>query len=274
MIPRRHLGGMLGAALTALALFAVSTRTADADELSTIKSRGTLIVGVKADYPPFGFRAPSGEIEGIEPSLAADVAKRLGVKLDLVPVTAANRMQFLEQGKIDLMIATMSDTPERRRVVDIIQPDYYASGYNLMLPKSMNIAAWSDLNGKPLCAIQGAYYNKQVQEKDGAQVSAFTGTAEALTALKQGRCIGFLYDDTAIQGILLKPEWSDYTMPLESQDAIPWGVAVRKGEPEWAAYMTKVVEDWAKDGMIQKLETQYHISHSKYAEELRAKYSK
>ena len=141
MIPRRHLGGMLGAALTALALFAVSTRTADADELSTIKSRGTLIVGVKADYPPFGFRAPSGEIEGIEPSLAADVAKRLGVKLDLVPVTAANRMQFLEQGKIDLMIATMSDTPERRRVVDIIQPDYYASGYNLMLPKSMNIAS-------------------------------------------------------------------------------------------------------------------------------------
>ena len=63
-------------------------------------------------------------------------------------------------------------------------------------------------------------------------------------------------------------------MPLESQDAIPWGVAVRKGEPEWAAYMTKVVEDWAKDGMIQKLETQYHISHSKYAEELRARYSK
>ena len=90
-----------------------------------------------------------------------------------------------------------------------------------MLPKSMNIAAWSDLNGKPLCAIQGVSYNKQVQEKDGAQVSAFTGTAEALTALKQGRCIGFLYDDTAIQGILLKPEWSDYTMPLESQDAIP-----------------------------------------------------
>ena len=58
-------------------------------------------------------------------------------------------------------------------------------------------------------------------------------------------------------------------MPLESQDAIPWGVAVRKGEPEWAAYMTKVVEDWAKTGCIEKLETQYHISHSKYAEAAR-----
>ena len=178
MIPRRHLGGMLGA-LTALALFAISTRTADADQLSTIKSHGTLIVGVKADYPPFGFRAPSGEIEGIEPSLAADVAKRLGVKLELVPVTAANRMQFLQQGKIDLMIATMSDTPERRSIVDIIEPDYYASGYNVMPPKSMNIDAWADLNGKKVCLIQGSYYNKELQEKDGAQVSAFPGTAEA-----------------------------------------------------------------------------------------------
>jgi len=172
------------------------------------------------------------------------------------------------------MIATMSDTPERARVVDIIKPDYYASGYNLMLPKSMQVAAWSDLKGKPLCGIQGAYYNKQVQQKYGAEVSAFTGTAEALTALKQGRCIGFLYDDTAIQGILLNPEWSGYAMPLDSQDAIPWGMAVRKGEPEWAAYMTKVSEDWAKEGTIQKLETQFHISHSKYAEELHAKYSK
>ena len=273
MIRRRHLGSVLGAALVALVPFAFP-QPAHADELATIKSRGTLIVGVKADYPPFGYRDPSGQIVGIEPSLAADAAKRLGVKLELVPVVASNRMQFLEQGKIDLMIATMSDTPERARVVDIIKPDYYASGYNLMLPKSMQVAAWSDLKGKPLCGIQGAYYNKQVQQKYGAEVSAFTGTAEALTALKQGRCIGFLYDDTAIQGILLNPEWSGYAMPLDSQDAIPWGMAVRKGEPEWAAYMTKVSEDWAKEGTIQKLETQFHISHSKYAEELHAKYSK
>lgn len=273
MIRRRHLGSVLGAALVALVPFAFP-QPAHADELATIKSRGSLIVGVKADYPPFGYRDPSGQIVGIEPSLAADVAKQLGVKLELVPVVAANRMQFLQQGKIDLMIATMSDTPERERIVDIIKPSYYASGYNLMLPKSMHVAAWSDLKDKPLCGIQGAYYNKQVQEKYGAQVSSFTGTAEALTALKQGRCIGFLYDDTAIQGLLLSPDWSAYDMPLDSQDAIPWGAAVRKGEPEWSAYMTKVSVGWAKDGTIQKLEDQYHISHSKYAEEQHQKYSK
>ena len=274
MDARRQFGAMMGAVLSALVLLAGAASTARADQLSTIKSRGTLIVGVKADYPPFGFRSPSGQIEGIEPALAADVAKSLGVKLELVAVVGSNRMQFVQQGKIDLMIATMADTPERRRVVEIIQPDYYDSGYNLMLPKSIPVASWSDLKGKTVCGIQGAYYNKQVQEKDGAEVIAFTGTAEALTALKQGRCIGFLGDDTGISGIRLSAEWSDYVMPLDSQDSIPWGMAVRLGEPEWATYMSKMSEGWAKAGTIQKLETQYHIDHSKYAEELHTKYSK
>src|SRR5579875_1463423 len=269
---RTFCASLTGLAATG-ALAAGGARPARADEISDIKQRGVLRVGVKADYPPFGFRAPSGQIEGIEPSLAADVAKRLGVKLELVPVVASNRMQFLEQGKIDLLIATMSDTPERRKVVDIVEPDYYASGYNLMLPKSANITSWDQIKDKPVCGIQGSYYNKQVAEKFGAQVTAFTGTAEALTALKQGRCIGFLYDDTAIQGDLVDPAWSAYDMPLESQDAVPWGLAVRKGEPDWAKYMSDVIKDWAKEGTIIKLAQQYHITPAKYAVEMHQKYS-
>jgi len=256
---------LLAGAMLAVTLLCLGTHWAKADDLDTIKQRGTLIVGVKADYPPFGYRDPSGAIVGIEPALAADVAKSLGVKLELVPVVAANRMQFLEQGKIDLMIATMTDTPERRNVVEIVQPDYYASGYNIMVPKSMNLKSWESLKGKPVCGIQGAYYNKEAAENFGLQVVAFTGTAEALTAMKQGRCVGLLYDDTSIEGDLLMPEWSDYDMPLESQDAQPWGLAVRKGQPEWATYMSTMVKRWNKDGTIVNLETQYHIKHSKFA---------
>lgn len=269
-----NLPRLLAGSLLAAGLFAAASSAARADELDTIKQRGTLIVGVKADYPPFGFRAPSGQIEGIEPSLAADVAKSLGVKLELVPVNASNRMQFLEQGKIDLMIATMTDTPERRKVVDIIDPDYYASGYNVMVPKSMHITSWEQLKGKPVCGIQGAYYNKSSSEKYGLQVVAFTGTAEALTALKQGRCVAFLYDDTSIEGDLQQPEWSDnYDMPLDSQDALPWGLAVPKDQPKWAAYMSDQVKKWEKDGTILDLETKYHIKHSKFAEDMHKKYS-
>src|SRR3954463_12267081 len=100
--------------------------------LDDIKKRGTLIVGVKADYKPFGFRDPSGAIVGIEPELGADVAAKLGVKLELVPVVSSNRMEFLKQGKTALMIATMSDTAERRKIVQVIEPLYYADFVNVM----------------------------------------------------------------------------------------------------------------------------------------------
>ncbi|MGE5105302.1 MAG: transporter substrate-binding domain-containing protein, partial [Betaproteobacteria bacterium] len=141
---------------SALLLGLLGASTANADALQDIKKKGTLVVGSKADYRPFGFLDPSGKIIGFEPDLAADVAKRLGVKLELIPVVASNRIQFLQQGKIDLMIATMSDTPERRKIVDIVDPDYYASGTNVMAKKSENLKSWEQLKGKKVCLIQGS----------------------------------------------------------------------------------------------------------------------
>src|SRR5215471_17438178 len=114
-----------------------------ADDVDAIKQRGTLIVGVKADYKPFGFRDPQGNVVGLEPDLAADVAKRLGVKLELVPVAASNRIEFLQQGKIDVLIATMSDKPERRRVVQAIEPLYYSDYVNILLNKKSGIKDWT-----------------------------------------------------------------------------------------------------------------------------------
>ena len=119
-----------------LVLGMVGVHAANADVMDDVKKKGVLVVGTKGDYRPFGYLDPSGKIIGFEPDLAADVAKRLGVKLELTPVVASNRIQFLQQGKIDLMIATMSDTPERRKVVDIVDPDYYASGTNVMAKKT------------------------------------------------------------------------------------------------------------------------------------------
>jgi polar amino acid transport system substrate-binding protein len=245
---------------------------ARADELADIKAKGVLVVGVKADYPPFGYLSPTGENIGIEPDLGRDVAKRLGVKVQFVPVVAANRMQFLEQGKIDLMIATMNDTPEREKVVDIVQPDYYASGYNIMVPKTVPLKTWAQIKGVPVCAIQGAFYDKEVAQKYGAEIVAFTGVAEALTAMKQGRCNAFLYDDTAIEGKIAMPEWAGYDMPLPSQDAKPWGLAIKQGEPAFAAFISKTEIDWDKTGFIIALEKKYNAKPSAYAQAEHKKY--
>ncbi len=262
----------LAVVATALVLAVFGVKAANADALDDIKKKGTLVVGTKADYRPFGYLDPSGKIVGFEPDLAADVAKRLGVKLELVPVVASNRIQFLQQGKIDLMIATMSDTPDRRKIVDIVEPDYYASGTNVLVKKSEKLKSWDQLRGKKVCLIQGSFYNKELQEKYGIEGVAFPGTAEAFSALRNGNCIAFAYDDTAIVGEMLKPEWADYEMPLESILVQPWGLAVKQGEKGFADFMSKTVADWHKTGMIEQLEKKYGIKATKFAQEMHAKY--
>ena len=253
-------------------LLALVPALARADAMSDIKARGTLIVGTKADYRPFGFLDPSGKVVGFEPDLAADIAKRLGVKLELVPVVASNRIQFLQQGKIDLMIATMSDTPERRKIVDILDPNYYGSGTNVLAKKSDGIKSWEQLKGKKVCLIQGAFYNKELQEKYGVEGVAFPGTAEALTALRNGNCLAYSYDDTQIVGEMQKPEWKDYEMPLNSILVVPWGVAVKQGEKAFGEFVSKAIVDWHKTGYIRSLETKWGVKPTKFAEEMQAKY--
>jgi polar amino acid transport system substrate-binding protein len=258
--------------LSTMILGILAPGLASADAMQDIKKKGVLVVGTKADYRPFGFLDPSGKIVGFEPDLAADIAKRLGVKLELVPVVASNRIQFLQQGKIDLMIATTSDTPERRKVVDILDPNYYASGLNVMSKKSERLKSWDQLKGKKVCLIQGAFYNKELQEKYGAEGVAFPGTAEALTALRNGNCIGFAYDDTAIVGEMQKPDWKDYEMPLNSILVQPWGIAVKQGEKAFGEFVSKAIAEWHRKGTIQALEKKWGIKPTKFAEEMRAKH--
>jgi len=253
------------AGLAALAS-SVAVSGASADALSDIKQRGKLIVGVKADYAPYGFLNSDGEIVGIEPELAQDVADVLGVDLELVPVVSSNRMQFLEQGKIDLMIATMTDTQERRGVVQIVDPNYYSSGTNILTKG--NFEKWEDLKGAPVCGIQGAFYNRKTSEEFGAEIVAFKGTAEALTALKQNRCVAFVYDDSFIVSRLGDADWEGWKMPLPTIDDAPWGLAVAKGEDAFAALMSGLIVKWHVSGRILELESKYGLEQTPFAKKM------
>lgn len=270
---RHQFPNLLAGFSLAVVLSAFGGSWANADDLVAIKQLGLLRVGVKADYPPFGFRSTSGRIEGIEPSLAADIAKDLGVELELVPVIATNRIQLLEQGKIDLIIATMNGTLLRRAAVDIVKPHYYAAGYNVMVPKSMQLTSWTQLKGQQVCGIEDAYYNYAAAMNFELRVITYTDAPEALAALKQGRCAGLLFDDAWIEGSLPGSEQTAFEMPLQSQEVQPWGLAVRKGQPEWTAFLSAMVRKWAKDGTILDLETKYHVRHSRFAEEAHMKSS-
>jgi polar amino acid transport system substrate-binding protein len=261
------------AALAALSTTALPGRATAADGVDAIKKRGTLIVGVKADYKPFGFRDPSGTIIGLEPDLAADLAKRLGVKLELVPVVSANRIEFLQQGKVDLLIATLSDKPERRRVVQAIDPNYYSDFVNVLLPKSSGITDWAQLKGKPVCATSGAWYNKDVARTYGAEIVAFDGSEKPLFALKQGNCIGYVYDQSMLQGKLLDDDWkANYALPLKGILDAPWMMAVAQGNTTLQAAVEDATKDWMKTGFIVNEEKKWGIEPTAYSKAMYEKY--
>lgn len=262
----------------ALMVLALASGQATADDtLAKVKAAGKIAAGVKNDYRPWGFLDPSGQIVGMEVDLARDIAKRLGVEVQLVPVVAANRMEFLAQGNIDMIIATMSDTPERRKVVGMVEPQYYASATNILAPKSAHLKAWTDLTDKKVCGVQGAFYNRGVEQKYKAEIVSFAGVPDALKALQAGTCIAFVYDDTFIQSTLSSkdPQWADYEMPLTSEDPQPWAIGVRLDDVNgpFGQFLSKTSEEWHKTGYLIDLEKKWGITPSSFLVEMHNKYA-
>jgi polar amino acid transport system substrate-binding protein len=267
---------MLGRICAGLMLaLALAVPASAQDTMATIKQRGTIVVGVKNDYKPWGFVDPSGAIVGMEIDLARDIAEKLGAKLEMVPVIAANRMEFLNQGRIDLVLATMGDTPERRKVVGMIEPDYYAGGTNVLAPKSAGLKQWTDLKGRKVCGVQGAYYNRRVSQLYAPDLVVFPAVPEALNALQGGNCIAFLFDDTLIVSTLAggDPKWQGYEMPLASEDPQAWAMGVRLADLDapFGQFLKKLSIDWHKTGKLIELEKKWGIKSSPYLQETHEK---
>jgi polar amino acid transport system substrate-binding protein len=256
---------VLTAAALILSLQLLAAPNAGADVLDFIKASKSLVVGVKADYPPFGYRDKSGAIVGFEPDLAADVARRLGVELELVPVTSGARIPNLQTGKVDLIIATLTDLPERRQQVQYIEPLYYADFVNILLRRDAAIMKWEELKGKTVCGTSGGYH-KAVAEKYSMQLVLHDGSDKALAALDSGACLGYIFDQSWIIGRLANRKWHvSFDMPLPGVMEAPWGMAVRKDEERFRKVMNGIAADWAKSGFILEMEQKWHIPPSLYA---------
>ena len=252
-------------AISGLALAAMSVGTVSAqctnDVWNKVMSSGKIVIGVKADYKPWGFRDDSGNLVGMEIDMAMDVAAKMGVEAELVPVQSSNRMQFLEQGKIDMMIATMSDRADRRKIVGIPGPNYYTSGTNIMSPKALGFTSWEDLRGKKVCGKQGAFYNQITEERYGVVIMAFTGNAEAKQALRDRKCVAWVYDDSSIGSDLSSGNWDEFEMPLASEDDNPWGLGVPLAEAScvFGNFMSGMQYNWHREGTLIALEKKWGI---------------
>ena len=171
--------------VSAVALAAVFAGSAAvAGTLEDVKSRDKLIVGVKNDYPPYGFLNDKGEIVGFEVSLAKYVAKELlgsEDKIELVPVVAANRIEFLTAGRVDTIFATLGVNADRDKVIDFTTQYVSAAGPSVLMAKEATISKWEELKGKPVCGIQGSYYNKKMTEGIRHQPRRLQGPAGSLS---------------------------------------------------------------------------------------------
>lgn len=236
------------------------------ERLALIKKRGTLIVGVKTDYPPFGMLNSSGQPEGFEHDLAEDIARRLGVGLSKVSVTGSNRLQKLQEGTLDLVLATTGDTAERRKIATMIEPNYYSSGVTLFMPPNENAREWADIRGKKVCATQGSYYNRTMQQRYLLDLQIYNSARDAKLAVKEGRCVGYLFDSTAVINDLTLPEWKGYKAPLPPALVTPWAIAIAAKESgtDFEKILGDIVAEWHRTGFLIEKEKSWKIKPSKF----------
>lgn len=236
-------------------------QTAQPSPLQTIQQRGVLVVGVKKDVPLWGLLSPStGELEGLEVDLARDLATQLGVKLQLQGVLTADRFDWLESRRVDVLIATVANTPERRAQMTMVLPNYHASGTSVVARKALEFREWADLRNRRICSRRDAYFNRPVAVKYGADIVALYSANHALQALRDGRCAGFLYGDTQISALLSDPAFKDsYEMALPPINLTPWAVVIHQQDKgsDLEAAVSKALVQWFRRGLISQLQQKW-----------------
>lgn len=263
--------GLLSRVLAAATVaFVFIGNTAVADTLNNIKDRGTLTVGVKSDYDPFGYLDENGKLVGLEVELGKFLAKELlGSEdaLELVPVTAANRIEFLQSGRIDLILATLGVTDARRKVIDFTEAYVMAPGASVMSRKQATFTDWEQIRGQKACGIQGAYFNKHLTETYEIELINFTSVPEAARALIDNRCVGMAYDDMTLRRMVRTEEWQDYKIAIDPYEYLPMAGGLRKDDDAFKAAVNAAIHKAEAGNKFIEWEKQFNIPPAKYSVE-------
>jgi len=229
--------------------------------LDKIQERHRLVVGVLLSGGPFGSIDPANQKpKGLNVDLAEDLGRRLNAEVELVPVLPANRVQFLQQGKVDLLIANMEWTAERGQILGSVPTPFYRVGGTAAVLKDSKITTWQDLKGQPVCTSQGSSYVKPLTEF-GAELKAFKSSSESLLALRGNNCVAAVHDATLINPLLAdNAEWKDYRAIAPELNPAPSVIWTRLGEVDTQAKLDAIVKDWHRSGFLIEAEKRHHIA--------------
>jgi polar amino acid transport system substrate-binding protein len=213
-----------------------------------VKSKGKLTVGVKCDYPPFGYVDESSKNAGFEIDIAHQMAAYAfgdPDALTLTCVTGSNRVSYLTSRRIDLIEATMNYTPDRAETIDFSTP-YFNSGVKLLVPKNSPVTSFDQLAGKSVVTTTGSTASLWLTQcVKSAKQALFTETSQALTALNQNRGAAFAQDDTLLLDLAEKNP--DLKVVGDAKAASPWGMGVRKGDAQMLAWVNGALATMQKN---------------------------
>ncbi len=243
------------ALLMVVATLILGLPAANAGKLEDIKARGTLVAGVKDSQPPFGFvDEDSRQLAGFEPELCAALAAKLGVKLELKPVTSATRIPMLEQGAIDLIAATMTHKIEREEKIDF-SITYFPATQKLLVKKDSGIKSVADLAGKKVGSAKGSTSEQNVKKAQPAcEVISFETYPEAFLAMKQGKVVAVTTDAPILLGIRKSDENPDaWAIVGEDIAAEPYGIGLPENDSDFRDFVNVTLMEMWKSGEYQKL---------------------
>ena len=250
-----------GALLSALALalpLAFAAGAARADQLDTIMAAKKIRVAIDLAVPPYGLKDEKLNATGSDVETARLLAKNLGVELEIVQTTGANRIPFLQTDKADIVVSSMSVTPEREKVVDFSVP-YAAILAVVAAPKGMAIGGPADLAGKKVIATRGTTNDQELTKiaPAGMQLIRFDDDATSITAVISGQADIFATAPPLLKTINEKNPArqmeTKFTMKVNML-----AIGLRKNEPRLKAKLDDFVKAQLKSGELNTIYRKFH----------------
>lgn len=243
----------LFAAAAAMSLLAV---TAHASQLDDIRKRGELVVGVLGTDEPNSFVDPkTRELVGYEVDLAKAIAAKIGVKPVFKQLAVAARIPELQQGRVDILAASLTHNKERESQIDFSYTTF-VTGQKVLVKTASGIKDVPDLAGKKVLTVKGGTQEPNIRKAvPNVEVVTFETTQQAFLALQQGKGAGYVNDEATIINDYAKlgPAKKDYTILPTSISVEPLAMGLRKNEPELKKVVDDTLAGLEKSGQAEKI---------------------
>jgi polar amino acid transport system substrate-binding protein len=241
----------LGLALAPLLLAAPAARAQAA--LDQILARKTLLVAVPTDFPPYGFVGPDLQPQGLDVDMARLIGARLGVKVELVPVTSANRIPYLQTRKADLVISTLGKNAEREKVIDFTAA-YSPFFQAVFAARGVAVKSAAELAGKTVGVTRGAIEDLELTRlaPPGADIRRFEDNNATVSAFVSGQVQAIATGASVAGNMMVRNPQLGAELKFVLKDS-PNFIGVAKGEDRLRLRVNEIIAAAKAAGELEKL---------------------